>query len=532
MPPVVSSGGFSFQYGSASLGPTTHIIESDVSGFVLDLCSCQAPSFYDALTREQEDTVQFFESFAIQRCLEHAQDEIMAAVEAQGWPAEQLAVQIGEATAAAEAACAAGIRRRYANPDQPVPFVVDGQCMIASPEPVCDPVLPEPAERPPIAEFVACYTDECIVREGFENALFANYREFAAEGLRLRAEKDEDQTIGYSLSGVHEGSLSAELLSRFGYTGHERFERLGNITLNGHDAFLRLAQTSGRIPFFAVTTSSDGSRQSRLLKKDLAAYSLAYPSAIMAGHQLEIGDRVTVVEEDGGHAPVSNIGNGQTVIGGHAQVGSVSAYGPILLRNYAVVDGDVVATNFVTQEGASVMGGMFANRTLAPAVPVDIGSVSSPGGMNVEVFRDQVVPLMPGSYGRIVVHGGADLVMVGGDYSVREFVLQSGAEVRLAVDDEPIVLAISDRATWSSQVRILDEVGNEAGPRDLTLLYTGAERISLESTFRGLLLAPNAQLRLAVGGQSHEGQFFARSVHVDPDVRITRVPLIDRFAAR
>src|SRR5690606_11559730 len=153
------------------------------------------------------------------------------------------------------------------------------------------------------------------------------------------------------------------------------------------------------------------------------------------------------------------IGNGQTVIGGHAQVGSVSAYGPILLRNYAVVDGDVVTTNFVTQEGASVMGGMFANRTLAPAVPVDIGSVSSPGGMNVEVFRDQVVPLMPGSYGRIVVHGGADLVMVGGDYSVREFVLQSGAEVRLAVDDEPIVLAISDRATWSSQVRILDEVG-------------------------------------------------------------------------
>lgn len=138
MPPLVSEAGFEFQYGNDASGQSlVHIITSEASGTVLDLCSCQLAVTFEALNTGAEILVQNFEILARDRCLEHAQDEIAAAVEAQDWPLEQVETQVAVATAAARSACEAGIRRRDSTPDGAAPLVVNGQCIIAEPEQEC-----------------------------------------------------------------------------------------------------------------------------------------------------------------------------------------------------------------------------------------------------------------------------------------------------------------------------------------------------------------------------------------------------------
>ena len=63
-----------------------------------------------------------------------------------------------------------------------------------------------------------------------------------------------------------------------------------------------------------------------------------------------------------------------------------------------------------------------------------------------------------------------------------------------------------------------------ATAENLILVYLGTTATAAEKTFLGTIVAPNAALRLAVGGTPHVGQFFAKTMQVDPRVKVNFKP--------
>lgn len=239
------------------------------------------------------------------------------------------------------------------------------------------------------------------------------------------------------------------------------------------------------------------------------------PSAVVigAGGTLYLRDRASVA------APLSNVGVGASELGVEAKGADLYSEPNLTLRDRAklsgaaVLKGTIARGQFTTVAGGVTTGVSFAD----PAGKTFLVAWPSGGGTNYDLQPNQALTLQPGiAYGNITVKTGATLTITAGEHFVKSLTVEPNANVVLLDGTERISLFVKDSLTWRG--KLATQSGAAA---DWLVGYLGTQRVPLESAFRGLLLAPNAEVTIGtIPTGNHTGQFFAKKVEVQPDVAI------------
>jgi|GEM_PF-4382466 len=242
--------------------------------------------------------------------------------------------------------------------------------------------------------------------------------------------------------------------------------------------------------------------------------------ALGAANSLALADRVTVVAPDGSFSPIVNSGTSSTNVGVDAQTGSVWSAAPLTLRNRAQVTGDARSARAITlQSGASVTGQVVANTPI-PAVVHRFrvrraATVPPPVSLEPDTQRT----LAPGFYGPLNVKSRATLTLDSGHYFFQSVTIEPAASVRLLSSLAPTTIAVASAVIFRGTL----ETDDGLFP-NLALEALGTDPVTIEAPFRGTILAPSGTLKLGGNDVAHEGSFFARSVQIEPGLRIVHRP--------
>jgi len=243
-------------------------------------------------------------------------------------------------------------------------------------------------------------------------------------------------------------------------------------------------------------------------------------TALSAANSLALADRVTVVEPDGSYSPIVNSGTSSTNVGADAQPGSVWSAAPITLRSRARVTGDARSARAITlQSGASVTGQVVANTpipTIVHRFRVQRATTVPPP---VSLEPDATRTLAPGFYGPLSVKSRATLTLAPGHYFFQSITVEPGANVRLSSSLAPTTIAVATAVTFRGEFETADGLFP-----NLALEALGSDQVTIEAPFRGTIIAPSGTLKLAGNDVVHEGSFFARTVQIDPGLRIVHRP--------
>jgi len=239
------------------------------------------------------------------------------------------------------------------------------------------------------------------------------------------------------------------------------------------------------------------------------------PAGVVIGTTgtLYLRDRASVT------APLSNVGIGASELGVGASGTDFYSEPKLSLRDRAKLTGAAILK--VTPErgnDTSIAGGVVTGASFAdPAGKTFLAPWPSGGGTNYDLQKGQTLTLQAGvAYGNISVKTGATLTITAGEHFVKSFTIEPGANVVLLDGTERISLFVKDSLIWRGKL------STQSGARaDWLVGYLGTPTVPLEAAFSGLLIAPNAGITLAtLSTGKHRGQFFGKSVEVQPDVAV------------
>lgn len=245
------------------------------------------------------------------------------------------------------------------------------------------------------------------------------------------------------------------------------------------------------------------------------------PVVSFAG-QVYISDRARLELPNGQPIGVSQLGPGGVEVGASARVGSVVAEGNVFLRSSSIVSGDVTTSGTIThQNNTTVTGQQMQGAVVTPyneeTLQIPVHSVN---GQNVNLEPDQSRNLAPGAYSQLNVKSRATLYLRAGDYAFTGVAIEPDAKI--LVDDGlgPVRVFVDNGFTFRGKVLTANQE-----PPALLVVQLGSSPIAmLDATFRGTVIAPNAEIVLGPGNQPHEGAFMGRSVNVRADTKVVYRP--------
>ncbi|MGC4087932.1 MAG: hypothetical protein QM756_08550 [Polyangiaceae bacterium] len=200
-----------------------------------------------------------------------------------------------------------------------------------------------------------------------------------------------------------------------------------------------------------------------------------------------------------------------TNYGSNVRVGAITSLPAVTLGSSAVVGGPIVSGGTVT--GAPAGSQVSQNQTLS--VTQYSWSISVPSSTTDVILDSGSRTLAPGSYNNVTANGGT-LTLGPGTYYINNLALQSGSQLVVSDATAPVYVYVQSSLSFRTKLTSTSE--------NFLLGYSGSNATALETTFAGTFIAPNASVRLAVGNTSHLGQFFAKSLLLDPGVKVTLKP--------
>lgn len=240
--------------------------------------------------------------------------------------------------------------------------------------------------------------------------------------------------------------------------------------------------------------------------------------ALAASASLNMGDRFSVLEPSGVDGAVLNFGVGPTVLNVEGRVGELSSVSQVEFRDRSSTTLLLSPVSYLQHYNQiTVTQHQFLTP---PALPLLEYPVLPAGTEEVFVGSDQTRTLAPGSYGKVIVHGGGRLVLTPGEYSFTELDLHWGSHLDLQNGLADIEVVVAGTTRLQSSVNYA--TGSTAG---FVLTYLGTDTVFLESQFKGTLLAPNGTLNFrALNGLSHEGEFYAKHIKTEGGAKVRHVP--------
>jgi hypothetical protein len=247
--------------------------------------------------------------------------------------------------------------------------------------------------------------------------------------------------------------------------------------------------------------------------------------AVASSKTLLLGDRSQLLKPSGGFADSSSVGSVKAHYGFDTKVGSITSAGAVAVLNRATVNGSIRAGGAVTfgidgsptpgPAGVTVTGEIAQNssvptRTLKWKVPFDLNT------SNNRLISSGSVALAPGSYGSLNIQGGT-VTLQAGTYYIDSITLETNATISVNSTNGPVYIYVRSafifHGNWTA-----------TNPENVLLGYFGQNLLALERPFSGTAVAPNARIRLAVGGTPHSGAVLGLETELDPDVKLTFRP--------
>lgn len=253
------------------------------------------------------------------------------------------------------------------------------------------------------------------------------------------------------------------------------------------------------------------------VQNDTLTQTINIGSGILASQELLVRHRASLTTE-GGWASLINLGNGPTTIESASHVGGILSVGSINVDG-STVHGDASSAGQVSPyNGGDVTGDELENQILSlPDAPTLAVTFPPPSASHVvNTFLD----LPPGSYGSVTVNSGNQnpptLVLSSGDYHFTQL-LTVNSSSRIIIDDSsgPVRIFVQDQFDYRSSFQ------HEDGT--LAEVFVGflGQQLIMEANFRGVLVAPNANVEFGTSqAMDFAGQFFARKLVFRDDTRV------------
>lgn len=244
------------------------------------------------------------------------------------------------------------------------------------------------------------------------------------------------------------------------------------------------------------------------------------------GGFFRLDDGVRVVKDTGGFASVSSL---ESIIRPELGVSAeaqdlYSEPTGIDLRSNAHVHGIVkTAANLTKQAGAIVDGSVSENTSLQPFDTIDWTEAFpdiNRGSCSLEPDNTEIID--PGSYGAIAIKSRSHLKIRSGKYYFASLSFEPESVLDIDNTAGPVFIYVRTDFAFSGTVL-------EADPTHMNFLFgvAGANDISIQSPFRGILVAPLAGVNLATeGALGHVGSFFMRAVIAHQNTLIHQRPFL------
>jgi hypothetical protein len=301
----------------------------------------------------------------------------------------------------------------------------------------------------------------------------------------------------------------------------------GALTTNLRQGVL-LSTTGTTLQAFAVSTPlglaleqepvsvNDGlSRSSTPVQIVLPASATLATSALgTLGGQLLVDDRVQVLGASGGYASVTGV-QGMIRVGSDAKVGSVFTDVNVDLRARAAVKGSLWAGTSLQADSTATVAGTRTVGQRIQSGDSEAWTVAYPttnqGPRSLE--PSQTLSLSPGAFGAVTVMTNAKLSLRAGTYYFTSLELEPSSTLDLDNRTGAVFLYVRNTLIYRGKTTERD-----ATKPNVLFGFLGTSTPAIEAPFRGLLVAPNAQLTLAtVGSPGHTGAFYGKSLEVAPD---------------
>lgn len=245
--------------------------------------------------------------------------------------------------------------------------------------------------------------------------------------------------------------------------------------------------------------------------------------AVVAGTvAIYLGDRVEVKKATSGFAPISNTGPGTTPnfitqLGTDAKTGTIWSRTKVDLRDRAHVHGPVRTNRPVTQGNQVVIGGGIVTGAIGATKDIlePLPSLPVRSTTPLVILPGQDVNLEPGSYGSVQVLDGGTLRLDAENYSFQAVTVEWGGKIVTKSDCAPATLEA--RSGFTFRGTVLEAGGDDPGI-GLIVRYEGTATSYVETAFRGVIVAPHAEINL--GARAHEGRFFGKVVRAQANATI------------
>lgn len=277
-----------------------------------------------------------------------------------------------------------------------------------------------------------------------------------------------------------------------------------------------------------------------------------YSAALLAKESLRLNDRTNCVSLNGSLCPVVSFGgdfSGEygVSLGADARVGTVYSYKSVLLRDRAVVQGNLETANSVVRQSSTavVAGRVIENSTrgkiyenvyssfLNTAVlGYDDFSITSHRVVNTGEFLYSGIFGLASGHVDYTFNSGSELKFnVAGSLFAGSLKFQHGA--KLNVPASGVTFYVGNDFLWNGSLVTDDMV---AAARKIKVYYYGTERVDIHANFAGTIVAPNAEVVIGQSGKHYFGAIYAKKIVVHQDTKVTWVPfeetqpmLVDNF---
>ncbi len=205
-------------------------------------------------------------------------------------------------------------------------------------------------------------------------------------------------------------------------------------------------------------------------------------------------------------------------IGSNARTGPVYFSGKFVAGAGAHIQGFIAGDAEPGLDPTTVLDGQVLHRP--STVELRTWHVERPiagPGRTIESTDSQRVA--PGSYASLVVLPDSTAVLSHGSYFLGALDVHADATLELDSSQGPIYIWVYDKLTLRGGLR-----DAFFGGVALFVGYGGTESPIIETSFRGLLLAPRATLHLPATSPPHIGSFFARRVELAPKAKVEQRP--------
>src|SRR5690554_996794 len=271
-----------------------------------------------------------------------------------------------------------------------------------------------------------------------------------------------------------------------------------------------------------------------------------YMTALLAKERLQLNDRTTCVSLSGSYCPVASYGSNFSEtygvsLGVDALIGNIYSTKSVLLRNRAVVHGNLETANSVIKQSstATITGAVIENSIHSNTHAAMYSTVLDNATINAgfTILHHQIFNSNEVAFSHVFGAGANNtdfnfnsnsslLFNSTGNLMAGSLKFQYGAKLYPPTNGS-VIFHIGNDFQWNGTMETSDMI---SAAQHIMIYYYGTNRVFVQTDFAGTIIAPNAEVVVGQSGKNFYGAIYAKSIVVHQNTKITWVPFVEAQA--